>query len=191
VDSDQSKLEKEREREGYGAGAAGTAYGNEHERRINEGHHDGRHEGTGSGINRQDQYNSSPSAPIANRDSGYGGQTSNVSTLPTHHRKPVNETGSYGNDQYSRGGDYDRSNQAGTYGNPATTTGQGEFGNTGNSSAYNDENDFECAKCGHKNTHLRKNRGDQYGDSNAKPSLMQKLNPRVDANGDGQAGFMK
>ena len=97
-------------------------------------------------------------------------------------RKPVNETGTYGNDQYSRGNDYDRSNPAGTYNNPAVTT-QSAYGND------NDEKDFECAKCGHKNTHLRKNKTDQY--RNAKPGLMSKLNPKVDANGDGQTGFMK
>lgn len=201
VDSDHSKLEKERERENYGTDSRhhGTTYGNEHERRINEGHHERRHEGTGTGIGHHDQYSSN--APISNRDSGYGGQGSNVSTLP--HRKAVNETGTYGNDQYSRGGggnDYDRSNQAGTgagagtYNNnnnnaATTTTGQGTHGNT--SAFGDDENDFECAKCGHKNTHLRKNRNqtDQYG--NPKPSLMERLNPKVDSSGDGQAGFMK
>ena len=108
-----------------------------------------------------------------------------MSSLP--HRKPVNESGSYGNDQYNkgndqynRGNDYDRSNPAGTYNNAAAT----------NSNKYDDdENDFECAKCGHKNTHLRKNDGGQYGQQKA--GFMDKPNPRTDTTGDGNAGFMK
>jgi hypothetical protein len=60
-----------------------------------------------------------------------------------------------------------------------------------------DENDFESAKCGHNNAHLRKNKNrdaegrkvDEYG--NPKPTMMEKLNPKVDSNGDGKAGFMK
>lgn len=192
VDSDRSKLEKEREREGYGdearhhntesgygkTGSSEATYGNEHERRINEGHHSHHHEGGGAGadgIDRRDQYTSN--SPNTNRDSGYGGPGSTTSNLT--HRKPVNETGTYGNDQYSRGSDYDRSNPAGTYNNPAAAS-QGTYDN--------DENDFECAKCGHKNTHLRKNKTDRYGN---KPSAMDRLNPRTDATGDGQAGFMK
>ena len=164
VDSDRSKLEKEHEREREGYGSANT-YGNEHERRINEGHH----QGAGIGHNNQNQYD---------RDSGYG--TNAAPALP--HRKAVNDS-STGNAPLHH----------------ATTGGQGAYGNTNrNNNAYDDDsetNNFECAKCGHHNTHLRRNKGvreDQYGNTtNTKPGLMEKLNPKVDSNGDGKAGFMK
>ena len=35
------------------------------------------------------------------------------------------------------------------------------------------------------------NSGDSSATTGSKPSLMDKLNPKVDANGDGKAGFMK
>lgn len=35
------------------------------------------------------------------------------------------------------------------------------------------------------------NSGDSNTATGTKPSLMDKLNPKVDANGDGKAGFMK
>lgn len=35
------------------------------------------------------------------------------------------------------------------------------------------------------------NRGAQNTTTGSKPSLMDKLNPKIDANGDGKAGFMK
>jgi hypothetical protein len=79
----------------------------------------------------------------------------------------------------------------------ATTAGGGGYGSNRNNNAYDDDNDtnnFECAKCGHHNTHLRRNKGqreDQYGNTTTKPSLMEKMNPKVDSNGDGKAGFMK
>jgi len=69
----------------------------------------------------------------------------------------------------------------------------GGRGADGTTSLTEDGNHNQHGKFGSTGTHATHNTHGETGHdaTGKKPSLMDKLNPKIDANGDGKAGFMK
>jgi hypothetical protein len=74
----------------------------------------------------------------------------------------------------------------GAQGTPSEGYNSQEVPTTGSSGMRTGEQDMRTGEQGYGNSGLQ-----DTATTGKKPSLMDKLNPKIDSNGDGKAGFMK